>query len=158
MKKILPWVFVIAVVVVVALFSYERGLQRKTLQQSLTRAPVFVGLRTNLTAEQKGILEQHGFQILRADSASEFLGLVPNEEMTRIRSLSFVRFVSDLRTASDVNGEIVLQAYDKDSCTVSHMEYEHPCIEYYPNGKDCKKTRRVCVKVCDDFDVKPSHK
>jgi len=41
-------------------------------------------------------------------------------------------------------------------CTVSHIECEYPCIEYYPNGVDCKKTKKVCKTVCDDFEVKPS--
>jgi len=41
-------------------------------------------------------------------------------------------------------------------CTVSHLECEYPCIEYYPNGVDCKKTKKICKTVCDDFDVKPS--
>ncbi|MDQ6959499.1 MAG: hypothetical protein Q9M27_00595 [Mariprofundaceae bacterium] len=38
-------------------------------------------------------------------------------------------------------------------CSVSHIECEYPCIEYYPNGVDCKKAKKVCKTVCDDFDV-----
>ena len=38
-------------------------------------------------------------------------------------------------------------------CTVSHQECEYPCIEYYPNGTDCRKTKKVCRTVCDDFTV-----
>lgn len=31
----------------------------------------------------------------------------------------------------------------------------YTCIEYYPNGTDCRKTvkTRECETVCDDFDV-----
>lgn len=42
------------------------------------------------------------------------------------------------------------------SCGVSHIECRYECIEYYPNGKDCKKTKKICETVCDDFDVKKS--
>lgn len=41
-------------------------------------------------------------------------------------------------------------------CVVSHQECEYPCLEYYPNGTDCWKSKKVCHEVCDDFDVKPS--
>lgn len=41
-------------------------------------------------------------------------------------------------------------------CVTSHQECEYQCIEYYPNGTDCKKSKKVCHEVCDDFDVKPS--
>ena len=42
------------------------------------------------------------------------------------------------------------------ACTVSHQECEYVCIAYYPNGTDCKKTKKVCTTVCDDFSVKKS--
>jgi len=38
-------------------------------------------------------------------------------------------------------------------CTVSHQECEYKCTEYYPNGTDCKKSKKVCHTVCDDFTV-----
>ncbi|MFZ5723856.1 MAG: hypothetical protein ACOY33_09365 [Pseudomonadota bacterium] len=42
-------------------------------------------------------------------------------------------------------------------CTLSHEECRdvYTCIEYYPNGTDCKKTvkSRECHTVCDEFDV-----
>jgi hypothetical protein len=41
-------------------------------------------------------------------------------------------------------------------CTVWHTECVYDCIEYYPNGTDCKKSKKRCFKVCDDFDVHPS--
>jgi len=41
-------------------------------------------------------------------------------------------------------------------CTSSHEECDHPCIEYYENGTDCKKTKKVCHTVCDEFSVKKS--
>lgn len=41
-------------------------------------------------------------------------------------------------------------------CGVSHTECRYECIEYYPNGVDCKKTKKVCYTVCDDYDVEPS--
>lgn len=41
-------------------------------------------------------------------------------------------------------------------CTVSHLECHYECIEYYPNGTDCRKTKKICERVCDDFNVKPS--
>jgi hypothetical protein len=40
-----------------------------------------------------------------------------------------------------------------DGCGVSHEECKYICTEYYPNGTDCKKTRKECYTVCDDFDV-----
>lgn len=43
-----------------------------------------------------------------------------------------------------------------DSCTVFHEECTYTCIEYYPNKVDCRKTKKTCYKVCDDFDVKKS--
>lgn len=41
-------------------------------------------------------------------------------------------------------------------CVTSHQECEYQCIEYYPNGTDCKKSKKVCHEVCDDFDVNTS--
>jgi hypothetical protein len=41
-------------------------------------------------------------------------------------------------------------------CTVSHTECHYECIEYYPNGTDCKKSKKICETICDDFDVIPS--
>jgi hypothetical protein len=38
-------------------------------------------------------------------------------------------------------------------CTVGHWETYYECIEYYPNGKDCRKTVKKRKWVCDDFDV-----
>lgn len=43
-----------------------------------------------------------------------------------------------------------------EGCSVSHQECTYRCIEYYPNGTDCKKSKKECKEVCDDFDVKPS--
>jgi hypothetical protein len=42
-------------------------------------------------------------------------------------------------------------------CTLWHTECVYVCIQTYPDGT-CKKTKKVCHKVCDEFDVKPSHK
>lgn len=39
------------------------------------------------------------------------------------------------------------------NCSIWHTECHYECIEYYPNGKDCRKTKKICVRVCDDFDV-----
>lgn len=36
---------------------------------------------------------------------------------------------------------VVARQECKDVCT-------YPCIEYYPNGTDCKKTEKVCEPVC----------
>ena len=41
-------------------------------------------------------------------------------------------------------------------CTFTHQECTYPCIEWYPNKTDCRKTKKVCVTVCDDYDVKKS--
>jgi hypothetical protein len=41
-------------------------------------------------------------------------------------------------------------------CILSHIDCRYDCIEYYPNGKDCKKTKKICETVCDEFDVKKS--
>lgn len=41
-------------------------------------------------------------------------------------------------------------------CTIFHEECEYICIQYYPNGTDCWKSKKICKKVCDDFDVNPS--
>lgn len=42
-------------------------------------------------------------------------------------------------------------------CTLSREVCHdvYTCIEYYPNGTDCRKTvkTRECENVCDDFDV-----
>lgn len=43
-----------------------------------------------------------------------------------------------------------------DSCAVFHEECTYTCAEYYPNGVDCRKTKKTCYKVCDDSDVKKS--
>ena len=43
-----------------------------------------------------------------------------------------------------------------DGCGVSHEECTYTCTEYYPNGTDCRKTKKECHKVCDDFSVKKS--
>lgn len=42
-------------------------------------------------------------------------------------------------------------------CGVWHTECVYICTEYYPNGTDCRKTKKICYNVCDDFDVKKSH-
>jgi hypothetical protein len=42
-------------------------------------------------------------------------------------------------------------------CTLKRTVCEYPCIEYYPNGTDCRKTKKVCHEVCDDFEVEASH-
>ncbi|HEX7456203.1 MAG TPA: hypothetical protein VF303_01930 [Candidatus Nanoarchaeia archaeon] len=40
-------------------------------------------------------------------------------------------------------------------CMSWHTECVYDCIEYYPNGTDCKKSHKRCFSVCDgdDFDV-----
>jgi len=38
-------------------------------------------------------------------------------------------------------------------CTTWHTECVYDCIQYYPNGTDCWKSKKRCFKVCDDFDV-----
>lgn len=48
------------------------------------------------------------------------------------------------------------QPYALEGCVVSHEECVYTCIEYYPNGTDCKKSKKSCHEVCDDFDVHPS--
>ena len=45
------------------------------------------------------------------------------------------------------------QAVAMENCGVSHVDCEYPCIEWYPNHTDCRKTKKVCHEVCDDFDV-----
>ena len=42
------------------------------------------------------------------------------------------------------------------ACTVWHTECYYECLEWYPNGTDCRKSRKICYRVCDDFDVVPS--
>ena len=39
------------------------------------------------------------------------------------------------------------------ACTVWHTECVYDCIQYYPNGTDCWKSKKRCFNVCDDFDV-----
>jgi hypothetical protein len=38
-------------------------------------------------------------------------------------------------------------------CTLWRDVVHYDCIEYYPNGTDCKKTRRWVEKVCIQFEV-----
>lgn len=38
-------------------------------------------------------------------------------------------------------------------CSLWHTECVYDCIQYYPNGTDCWKSKKRCFKVCDDFDV-----
>ena len=41
-------------------------------------------------------------------------------------------------------------------CTAAHTESEYRCVEYYPNGVDCMKTKKECRTGCDDFEtIKP---
>lgn len=42
------------------------------------------------------------------------------------------------------------------ACTLSHQECTYECFQWYPNGTDCLKSKKICKTVCDQFDVKPS--
>ncbi|MCI0748986.1 MAG: hypothetical protein L0Y32_00385 [Nevskiales bacterium] len=41
-------------------------------------------------------------------------------------------------------------------CTLTRESCSYECIEYYPNGTDCRKTKKVCEQVCVQFEVKKS--
>lgn len=43
-------------------------------------------------------------------------------------------------------------------CTLWRTWYEYPCIEYYPNGKDCWKADKVQKQECIQFEVDVSGK
>lgn len=43
-------------------------------------------------------------------------------------------------------------------CTLWRTWYEYPCIEYYPNGTDCKKAKKVQKRECIDYEVDVSGK
>jgi len=38
---------------------------------------------------------------------------------------------------------------------VWHTECVYICTEYYPNGTDCRKTKKICYNACDNFDGEP---
>lgn len=46
-----------------------------------------------------------------------------------------------------------MQMYRALACSLWHTECYYECFEWYPNGTDCRKTRKICYQVCDDFDV-----
>jgi hypothetical protein len=66
-----------------------------------------------------------------------------------------------MKSISSVMAVLMILSYSRmaialEGCSVSHQECTYRCIEYYPNGTDCKKSKKECKEVCDDFDVKPS--
>lgn len=42
-------------------------------------------------------------------------------------------------------------------CTLTETRCTYTCTEYYPNGTDCRKTKKECEEVCIQFEVKKSH-
>ena len=42
-------------------------------------------------------------------------------------------------------------------CNLTETRCTYPCIEYYSNGVDCRKTKKECKEVCIEYEVKKPH-